>query len=127
MDKELKQLIKKFKSGNYYKEETRSSYEKLRDYFQKEISKIPFTELEFSNYKDCYNKLGQLFSDNGVIINNCRTILNYKSPGDISLNGKWEYQGKGNYSYVNSYHTEEVYVKCENRKYHLKYRRLDLK
>lgn len=122
MNKELKQLIKNFKSGNY--KETRSSYEKLRDYFRQELNKIPFTELEFSNYKDCYNKLGQLFYDNGVITNYCRTILNYKSSKDTSLNGRWDFGEKGNYEYVNAYNTEEAYVKCENRKYYLKYRKL---
>ncbi len=125
METELRNLIKKFKYGGY--KETRSSYEKLSNYFQEELNKLEFIELEFSNYKNCYNKLGQLFSDNGVIINQCRTILNYKSSEDFSLNGKWAYEIKGNYNYKNCYNTEEVIVKCKDRKYYLKYRRLNLK
>ena len=121
----IKQLLKEFKSGDL--KENRSSYEKLRAYFQEELNKIEFTELEFNNYKECYNKLAQIFYMNGVIINQCRSILNYKSSKDHSLNGKWAYEGKGNYHYKNAYNQEEVHVECKDRKYYLKYRGLDLK
>jgi len=106
--------------------ETMTNYKQAGEFFQKELNKIPFTELEFKNYKDCYRKLGQIFSNNGVIWNQCVAVLNYKSKNDGSLNQRWKYEEKGDYHYKNCYNQQECHVKCENRVYKLKYRKLDV-
>ena len=123
-EEEVKELLNNYFSGN--KKETRYSYEILRDFFNKELNKINFIELEFNNYKECYNKLAQIFYDNGVIVNYCRSVLNYKISKDSSLNGMYNFQEKKNYEYKNSYNQKECYVKCKNRIYKLKYRKLDI-
>lgn len=124
MEQEVKKLLKDYFDSSV--KETRYSYEFLSNLFQEELNKISFTELEFKNYKDCYRRLGQIFCNNGVVLNACYTILNYKSSKDSSLNGRWMYEVKGNYNYKNAYNQEECYVVCENRIYKLKYRKLDL-
>lgn len=119
MDEELKILLAEFKAGTHH--ETRHSYERLSRYFAEELLKVPFVELSFSNYRDCYNKLGQLFHDNGLITRDCRMILHRKEFGVIAMR---LFDEKGNYYYKNAYNTEEVIVKCKERRYTLKYRRL---
>jgi len=124
MKKEIKQLLKGYFDKNV--KETRYSYEILGEFFNEKLNKIPFTELEFKNYKDCYRKLGQIFYDNGVVVNMCRAVLTYKTQNDGSLNQRWKYEEKGDYNYKNCYNQEECHVKCEKRIYKLKYRKLDI-
>lgn len=124
MDKELRELLTKYRDGSL--KETRYTYETLSKFFGEELNKIDFTELEFKNYTDCFRELAVIFNDNGVIMGDCRKILSYNK-GDDSLNAKWAFQSKGDYKYRNAYNTEEANVKCKDRKYVLKYRKLNWK
>ena len=124
MDKELRELLTQYQKREL--KETRHTYETLRRFFGEELDKIKFIELKFGNYTDCFRELGVIFNDNGVIVKDCRHILSYNK-GDDSLNAKWAFESKGDYKYRNAYNTEEANVKCENRIYTLRYRKLDYK
>ena len=119
------ELLTKYQEGNL--KETKYSYDTLRKFFGEELNKIKFIELEFKNYKDCFRELATIFNNNGVIIGDCRKILDYNKGDDYSLNAKWAFQSKKDYEYRNAYNTQEANVKCENRKYTLRYRELNLK
>jgi hypothetical protein len=75
------------------------------------LNEAPWFEKEFSNYRKCY-EFAYNNTYNGVIHINIRDIFANKpnSPN------------KRNYHYRNWLNTEELIVKCTNRKYLLKYR-----
>ena len=122
--KEEIELTKKYLEGTY--EDNHSNYHKLKTFFQSEISKLPFIELEFSSYRKCYEELSIIFNSNRLIQNYCRNILNYKNKELHSLNEKWDLEKKGDYEYKNNLPTQEIHVTHKTNKYFLRYRILDL-